>query len=805
MPDFTFTSPEGKSYTVTGPEGATKEQAFQVLQDQLAQGTATPDAGSQPLPPRSTSDRIKDAIAGFQNENPLNKVGGQDVPVPSPTLASAGKAIAGSAAFGGVAGALSPEIVTGLGMAASALPVVGRVVGPTLAETGAALRAARGAAALSGAVSGAAGEGAGQVAEMAGASKGDADAARVVGGMLTPSAGSLIGFVSHGGKLAWNMVQKTLGGEVATGQAVLKARENMARMAEAGQPETAMHAMLQKGIEADRQAADKAADAVLADAHARAGSIAASDAATATRLVDDARTRADQIRAEAANRAAILDKASAGKAAMATQVLAKAAPELAKVGQVQELSDIGNTLRQAVTVRQGEQLAARNEAYQALRAERDAIVTQREAAGQSIDSSPTMRSLKKELAQKLGTQKGFVQTVDPGVRRGYEQVYQALTRDGGQKTSFEAVDQVRRRLGEVAGGQQVEGYDAIGKQAAQRMYAQLTKAQQEFVGTNRAGRNLQKEMQSGYAEATTDLQKFGANAGKKVTAMDRVDPERFAADPKTLPQAFFNSQQGVKDLRELTDNPALVHRLASDYAARSLQGMSAKQAAKWAADNSDWLREVPGLVPRVRAYSEKLQQIERVGGKLAKRSGERAAQATLTRNEGVVAAEKEQAAGIAEAGRVAEGTVKAQERVLKEGQQQASATRDAAFAPSAKLEGILKSGEAPESVRSLLLKGNPEQTRLAARHLATQPGGQVVLEQSVRQSLRNMSEKNLQETWSLRIRPMLQEGKMIPPERLQVLEQDVNRLLTAYRGKDKLSLVQRHIAAAMGTAAGPSY
>lgn len=40
MPAFTFTSPEGKQYTVNGPDGATKEQAFQVLQQQLAGGTA---------------------------------------------------------------------------------------------------------------------------------------------------------------------------------------------------------------------------------------------------------------------------------------------------------------------------------------------------------------------------------------------------------------------------------------------------------------------------------------------------------------------------------------------------------------------------------------------------------------------------------------------------------------------------------------------------------------------------------------------------------------------------------------------
>lgn len=35
MPDFEFTSPEGKSYSVSGPAGATKEQAFAILQAQL--------------------------------------------------------------------------------------------------------------------------------------------------------------------------------------------------------------------------------------------------------------------------------------------------------------------------------------------------------------------------------------------------------------------------------------------------------------------------------------------------------------------------------------------------------------------------------------------------------------------------------------------------------------------------------------------------------------------------------------------------------------------------------------------------
>lgn len=45
MPNFEFTSPEGKMYTVTGPEGATHEQAFQMLQTQLG---ATPAAEAKP-------------------------------------------------------------------------------------------------------------------------------------------------------------------------------------------------------------------------------------------------------------------------------------------------------------------------------------------------------------------------------------------------------------------------------------------------------------------------------------------------------------------------------------------------------------------------------------------------------------------------------------------------------------------------------------------------------------------------------------------------------------------------------------
>lgn len=45
MPTFDFTSPEGKKYTVEGPEGATQEQAFQILQSQIGAPQAPQERG----------------------------------------------------------------------------------------------------------------------------------------------------------------------------------------------------------------------------------------------------------------------------------------------------------------------------------------------------------------------------------------------------------------------------------------------------------------------------------------------------------------------------------------------------------------------------------------------------------------------------------------------------------------------------------------------------------------------------------------------------------------------------------------
>lgn len=65
MPTFKFTSPDGKQYTVNGPEGATEQQAFQMLQAQLAPQQAGAAASSARAEGGNTIvDGARSALAG---------------------------------------------------------------------------------------------------------------------------------------------------------------------------------------------------------------------------------------------------------------------------------------------------------------------------------------------------------------------------------------------------------------------------------------------------------------------------------------------------------------------------------------------------------------------------------------------------------------------------------------------------------------------------------------------------------------------------------------------------------------------
>lgn len=809
MPDFTFTSPDGKNYTVSGPEGATKEQAFQILQQQIAGGTAK----QEPAAPTGA----KAALQQITQKPDWLKPGADDKPSPSPTIAHAMGEIAVSTGLGGALGALSPEILTGLGAAASFIPDVGPAIGSALMEAGAAARGARMAAAVTGAVSGGGSEAGGQLAEAAGASKSTANLVRFGAGMVTPEAGVVAGKA----KTLYNAVTKLFGVE-NTPVAVAKATAALRGLSEAGVPQNALHQTLQMGADADIKAAQTAGEKVMQDARDRAAQVGAEDAKAASKILSEGELRAKQLVNEARQRAAQLNKLSDGRMATAGKVLAQAEPALRVVGQPKELSDIGKELQSTVSSQYKAGLEARQQAYQALKGQRDAVVQAKEAAGETLDKTPAMKELKeyidsKTLRSAAGRKAagGMAPVTDQATLRTYENIREAINNrrvqvgvdELGQpkyetfKTSFEALDQVRRKLGDVVANRDVEGYSAIGKSLATQLYERISKVQRDFVGEGADGVNLQKQLQDVYSGASKELQKFNVGAGGKATALDRVDPERFAADPQGLPREFFRSQQSVRDLKELTGDPGMVERNARSYVAQSLRGKSAAQVESYLRDNSDWMREVPGLQKSTQDYAKRLAKIEQTAQKVEKSAAEKG-KAAVAETEGARrAAATEREESIKRAVQVGEGSLKTQQRVLETGEKSAEAARAQAAAPAEKLQSILGSGERPEAVKDLLLNGKPEQTRLAARIASQTPQGKRQLEDSVRQITARMGEKELARTWQDRLKPMLEDGKMLSPDRMKALDGDVQRVLKAYKGKEALTLVQRHIIAAIGSAA----
>ena len=78
MPTFKFTDPQGREHIVEGPEGATEEQAFQILQQRLGNEQQSPAPTSQPI----DDDRVTalDDLPALEDELPA--VGDDFTPTP---------------------------------------------------------------------------------------------------------------------------------------------------------------------------------------------------------------------------------------------------------------------------------------------------------------------------------------------------------------------------------------------------------------------------------------------------------------------------------------------------------------------------------------------------------------------------------------------------------------------------------------------------------------------------------------------------------------------------------------------------
>jgi hypothetical protein len=618
-----------------------------------------------------------------------------------------------SAGFGSVAGAFSPEIAYGTGQVLEKVPykpvqMAGRAMkSASLGMTGAKQRAV---GSLAGGFSGATGETAGQVAELAGAPAPIAESARILGSLapveiLTTGAKGLSGLLRAVSPTAANtrMLLRSVMDDVgAANLAGAKREEVMRRIGE----------LRQSPFTTDAQ--KKLYDVIAKDVQTMTGS-----AAQEARTIERAGTR-EGLEAQRREKgfAGLSGEVSETKAT----ILQRAKDSLRNLGDTtRELSDIGRSIRNSIVARFDEQSLARSNAYLKQKKIRDDAVQAKEGSGVLVNSLPEFKTMITELRSKLLIgQEARKQTTAPVTEKGllnaYNNIYEAVNgrrvmagvNEQGNPvyktypSSFEALDAVRRKLGDVAFGKEVAGYEGLTRKVAEDYYIKLSNIQSKYAG------EAQDVLQRDYEIASRLIDKFKTKAGAKATAMDRIDATKFAADDKALPSTFFNSRQSVADAIELVGDAALIEREAANFVAKNLNGKDASAARNWltSKQNSDFLSALPNVRRSAESYIANLERAEaRAAGatKVEKRLGVEQKQAARE-------AEKAPEIGAKEAGKVTQQAEKEAARILGTAE------------PAARVSEIILSGD-----RTLWDRVAPA--------IAAAPNGRQILGESVRQVL----------------------------------------------------------------------
>lgn len=727
-------------------------------------------------------------------ETPKSRFGGEEVSPPAsaapqveapPKQKTAAERLKqfGEAGLGGtIMGAAAPELtqMAGKGIAMIPSPYT-KAAGYGIEAAGKQMRAMRGTEAGIGAIGGMTGDIAGQVAESRGMRPPAVFAAELAGGVVGPAfIKTITDAIKYGSRklLGIEPVKaiKTLADDLGLDSAQLspsqrefikKQLDEFRGTGKPGEAQETLYGALKTGAaditrEAEGRAAARKAEAEIAQRQAEA--------------------QAEKMRL-------------AGKKTteIGAQTSKEAQAARAQIGQEREASDVGNSLRQKIMSLFGQMTEARSAEYAKQKAIRDAAVAEKESAGQLVKDLPEYQSLLDDLRSKLLIGKEALQqktapVTEKGVLQAYQNIYDAVNNrrvitgvdtNGNPNyktfpTSFDALDDVRRRLGDAAFGKEVEGYSAIGADIARKYYGKISEIQSKFAG------EAHDALQGGYEAASRLLDKYKSQAGKKATAADRFDPTRYKTDPAALPNTYFSSKQSVNDLLELTGGDrALVTQAASDFTARQLRDKNAKGVKDWMNNNSDWLEALPEVKSKVSSYLSTLERAERVSGK----SGT-AAKILESREPTVLrAGEKALAAGEKEAGAI---TAEAQKRV----------------------DTILGDKNPAARVREIFLSGRPSIWKEVGPILASAKGGKEAVAEAVRQIMADRATSGLVSSVRVfreELAPNLREAKLMTPEQLSSLEAQLQAIANSAVGEPaKLTMLQTAIKnAIIGVAAQP--
>ena len=575
--------------------------------------------------------------------------------------------LAGATALGAVGGLAAPQILQTVGGAlkGSGIPQ-GRALGSGISYVGT-LAGTAGPAArtAAGALSGLGSESAGQTAEAFGAGPVTAEAARIVGGGITPE------FAKFAALVTTSIMSRMLPGDInsaafralsakvaaklrdASGQELSDEQKAytarlIADLHGSQKPGLALGGIggeMETGAQGVLRAGERQADNVAFGGELAAQRVTESAAQTAARVAKEAEKRSaalyansqralNESRDAAAAEIAAAEKGQVpyGQATQYLTTLRDDAINAAKgtrltIGEDRPTTAIGLDLRNAAVKRESDFRTAASDKFKATEAVVNEGVEKLEKAGITIDKNPAYKKLVAELQAELAPGKNNAD-VAAGYRKILDQITGKETKQLGvleqaqqelaggvaaapKPISYNAIDQTRRLLGESFGNPRVTGYENIDKLARQDVYRKLRDLQVKFGG------DKVDDLLSNYADSRPELAQFGSAAGKKMTGMDRGALEQFATDPSNMPAYFFKTPTSFQNLVDLVGDKKLAVNSALDYATNALTGKETSSAVRaWMTKNREFLNAVPEVKLAVSKHETALAAAEKTAASI---------------------------------------------------------------------------------------------------------------------------------------------------------------------------------------------
>jgi hypothetical protein len=583
------------------------------------------------------------------------------------------KKVAAETGIGGVAGAFAPEIMSyGVAPALRLSAMTAPFSAPTY-ELGQALRAQRLKSAGAGAFGGAVGETGGQTVEALGGSKGEAEAARFIGGLTAPSiiseparlltkAGGygLSTLLNRATGLPIGTAARTIGqiseekgikelNLTAQQQQFINDKLNSIRGgAESFQPAKDVFAMLRKSAdsilnEAEKKTSDlqslrtiaeteankvreqakKLAQAVRDKAATQAPELRSKAEKEATAILTTADQEASKIINEAQQRATKMEGVRERLGPKTQKRIAAVEQKTGELGEKKKPSELGGSVRQFFEGEFNRLKGVREGNVQTLKTAAFDEAAAKEKSGKRYQETKAYKEAISLIDSKVKNAETGLLNVGPDELNGLTAIRDVIRRGVGRKVkdeagnetitytplSFQALENMRRQLRDRAFGLPAEGYDAIGQQRAGDLAESIEKIQREF--SPGFGKYLEQ-----YKADSQPLNDFKSKLGQAILGKSETDFGKYATDAFTLADKAFYSAGSVDQLTKIA-GPQAAEQLARSFIANRIKGGSAKEISSVIQDRniSDWIGKFPALEQELNNLAQQAGIVERVGRK----------------------------------------------------------------------------------------------------------------------------------------------------------------------------------------------